>query len=133
MEEVRSVKERPAMQTNSSQHESHLSKRDVNPGLLYAAHNFSVPIDHFHNDSLYEPHSNDTFSLRYWFDASYYKQGGPVIVLQAGETSADFRLPILQKGRLSDVNLQYPVLTLTGILAQLAQATNGVGVVLEHR
>lgn len=29
---------------------------DTNPSLLYPAHNLSVPIDHFHNDSLYEPH-----------------------------------------------------------------------------
>ena len=29
---------------------------DTNPSLLYPAHNLSVPVDHFHNDSLYEPH-----------------------------------------------------------------------------
>lgn len=29
---------------------------DIDPSLLYPAHNLSVPIDHFHNDSLYEPH-----------------------------------------------------------------------------
>ena len=42
---------------------------------------------------------------------------GPVIVLQGGETSGEGRLVFLQKG----------------ILAQLVQATNGIGVVLEHR
>jgi hypothetical protein len=76
-----------------------------------------VPIDHFHNDSLYEPHNDDKFDLRYWFDASYYKPGGPVIVLQSGETSGVGRLGFLQKG----------------LLHQLAKATHGVGVVLEHR
>jgi hypothetical protein len=50
-------------------------------------HNFSVPTDHFHNESQYEPHSDEFFPLRYWFDASYYEDGGPVIVLGAGETS----------------------------------------------
>ncbi|KAK7748724.1 hypothetical protein SLS53_000747 [Cytospora paraplurivora] len=90
---------------------------DVDPSLLYPAYNLSVPIDHFHNDSLYEPHTNDTFNLRYWFDASYYQAGGPVIVVQSGETSGVDRLPYLQKG----------------ILSILAQATGGVGVVLEHR
>jgi hypothetical protein len=40
-----------------------------------------------------------------------------VIVLQSGETSGEGRLPFLQKG----------------ILSQLAQTTNGIGVVLEHR
>jgi hypothetical protein len=29
---------------------------DTDPSLLYPAHTLSVPIDHFHNDSLYEPH-----------------------------------------------------------------------------
>lgn len=32
------------------------SADDVDPSLLYPAYNLSVPIDHFHNDSLYEPH-----------------------------------------------------------------------------
>ena len=40
-----------------------------------------------------------------------------MIVLEGGETGADARLPYLQKG----------------ILQKLAKATNGVGVVLEHR
>ena len=66
---------------------------------------------------MYEPHSNGKFNVRYWFDASNYKPGGPVIVLMGGETSGDDRLVYLQKG----------------ILAQMAKATNGVGVVLEHR
>ena len=57
------------------------------------------------------------FNLRYWFDASHYVSGGPVIILAGGETSGEDRLPYLQDG----------------ILAQLAQASNGVGVVLEHR
>lgn len=29
---------------------------DVDPSLLYPAYNLTVPIDHFHNDSIYEPH-----------------------------------------------------------------------------
>lgn len=76
-----------------------------------------TPIDHFHNDSTYEPHTNATFKARYWFDASYYKQGGPVYVLQAGESDGEERLSFLQKG----------------IIHQLAQATGGIAVVLEHR
>jgi len=95
-----------------------LAVGDIEPTLLYPAHNISVPIDHFHNDSMYEPHTNDTFELRYYFDRSNYKEGfGPVIVLQGGENSADSRLDYLQKG----------------ILSQLTKATNGLGVVLEHR
>ncbi|EHL01974.1 putative serine protease K12H4.7 [Glarea lozoyensis 74030] len=95
-----------------------LAKReDTKPSLLYPAYNLSVPVDHFHNDSLYEPHSSESFNLRYWFDATYYKPGGPVIVLQSGETSGVGRLGFLQKG----------------LLHQLAVATGGIGVVLEHR
>jgi len=94
-----------------------LLRRDVNPSTLYPAHNISVPVDHFHNESMYEPHSDATFPLRYWFDATYYKDGGPVIVLQGGETSGAGRLPYLQKG----------------IVYQLAKATGGIGVILEHR
>lgn len=92
-------------------------REDVDPSELYPAHNLSVPVDYFHNESRYEPHSDEYFNLRYWFDASHYKPGGPVIVLQSGETSGVGRLPFLQKG----------------IIAQLTQATNGIGVILEHR
>ena len=94
-----------------------LQKRDVDPSTLYPEYNFSIPIDHFQNESQYEPHSSGTFSNRYWFDASHYKPGGPVIILQSGETDATARLPYLQKG----------------IVAQLAQATHGIGVIFEHR
>ncbi|CAM1505822.1 Fc.00g114590.m01.CDS01 [Cosmosporella sp. VM-42] len=79
--------------------------------------NISVPIDHFHNESIYEPHSSKSFPLRYWFDAQYYRKGGPVIVLASGETSSEDRLPYLDHG----------------ILAMLAKAANGVAVILEHR
>lgn len=94
-----------------------MSARDVDLTALYPEYNLSTPIDHFHNDSLYAPHSDGKFNMRYWFDAQYYKPGGPVIVLFAGETSGVGRLPFLQKG----------------IVYQLAKATNGLGVILEHR
>ena len=94
-----------------------LSKRAADPSTLYPAHNLSVPIDHFHNESMYEPHSSGTFNLRYFFDATYYKAGGPVFVLESGEDDATDRLPYLQKG----------------IIHQLAEATGGIAVVLEHR
>ncbi|ETN42605.1 uncharacterized protein HMPREF1541_01762 [Cyphellophora europaea CBS 101466] len=92
-------------------------RQDAEPEDLYTAYNLSVPVDHFHNDSTYEPHSDDHFNLRYYFDATYYKPGGPVILLQSGETTVEDRLPYLQKG----------------IVHQLTKATNGLGVILEHR
>jgi hypothetical protein len=87
------------------------------PKAMYPAYTFDMPIDHFHNDSIYEPHSHDSFPMRYWFDTRYYREGGPVIVLAGGETSGEDRLPFLQKG----------------IVAILAEATGGIGVILEHR
>ncbi|KAI0005684.1 peptidase S28 [Xylariaceae sp. FL0662B] len=97
-------------------HES-LGTRETDIQALYPEYNLSTPIDHFHNDSLYEPHSDGTFNLRYWFNAQFYKPGGPIIVLASGETSGVDRLPFLQKG----------------IVYQLAKATGGLGVILEHR
>ena len=94
-----------------------LSKRDVDPSTLYPAQYLSVPVDHFQNESQYEPHSSSNFNLRYWFDDTYYKSGGPIIMLESGEDTGEDRLPYLQKG----------------IVQKLAQATNGMGVVLEHR
>jgi len=97
--------------------QSHLLKRDTDPSLLYPAHNFSIPVDHFFNISSYEPHINATFDNRYFFDASHYKPGGPVFILQSGEADASERLGFLQKG----------------LIQQLAQLTNGIAVVFEHR
>ncbi|KAL2160955.1 hypothetical protein VTH06DRAFT_8667 [Thermothelomyces fergusii] len=108
---------REQMERRQARDAAALSARESDLQDLYPAHTLQVPVDHFHNDSLYEPHSSETFPLRYWFDASHYKKGGPVIVLQSGETSGVGRLPFLQKG----------------IVAQLARATNGLGVILEHR
>ena len=102
-----------------------LAKQITPPGIsiqsaaqaAYPEYNLSVPIDHFHNDSKYEPHSDESFNLRYWFDAQFYEPGGPVFVLGAGETSGVGRLPFLEKG----------------IVYEIAKATKGIGVILEHR
>ena len=72
---------------------------------------FRQPLDHF------DTNRKDTFLQRYWVSDRYYKPGGPVIVLDGGETSGENRLPFLD----------------TGIVDILAKATNGLGVVLEHR
>lgn len=99
--------------------EGETSLRAASAGLAasYPAYNLSIPIDHFHNESQYEPHNDGTFNNRYWFDASHYKPGGPIILFVAGEASGDYRFPLLEKG----------------ILYQLASAHGGIGVILEHR
>jgi hypothetical protein len=85
-------------QIQETQKRSLYKRDDTDPTLLYPEHNISVPIDFFHNETRYEPHSNGTFNLRYWFDATYYKPGGPVFVLLGGETDGADRLGFLQKG-----------------------------------
>jgi len=74
---------------------------------------FEQPLDHFDESN---PH---TFKQRYWVNKRHYKarEGAPVIVIDGGETSGEDRLPFLD----------------TGIADILASATNGIGVVLEHR
>lgn len=79
--------------------------------LKFPAHTLQLPVDHF------DESSNATFPLRYWYDASYYKPGGPIFCLDGGETSGTDRLPFLE----------------AGILKILSRATNGLSVVLEHR
>ncbi|KAJ7741312.1 serine carboxypeptidase S28-domain-containing protein [Mycena metata] len=74
---------------------------------------FRQPLDHFSKTD------NATFLQRYWINTRHYKadKGGPVFVLDGGETSGVNRLAFLD----------------TGIMEILARSTGGVGVVLEHR
>ncbi|KAL7421306.1 Serine carboxypeptidase S28 [Cryptotrichosporon argae] len=81
------------------------------PHPLYTAHYHTQPVSHF------DPAVNGTFGQRYWADASAYTPGGPVFVLDGGETSGEDRLPFLEHG----------------ILQILANATGGLAIVLEHR
>ncbi|KAL4883517.1 serine carboxypeptidase S28-domain-containing protein [Aspergillus karnatakaensis] len=83
----------------------------------YQEYNFSLPIDHFHNETRYEPHSDASFNLRYWFDPTHYHPGGPVFLIAAGETSGEDRFPFLSQG----------------IVTKLAKEYHGLGVILEHR
>lgn len=78
----------------------------------FRAHWFEQPVDHFSEDS-------ETFKQRYWINTRHYKgdANAPVIVIDGGETSGRDRLPFLD----------------TGIAEILANATGGIGVVLEHR
>ena len=79
-------------------------------GSTFPQYNFTQPLDHFSDTGF-------TFQQRYWLSDRHYKPGGPVIVFEAGEGPGDERMPILD----------------TGIVDILANATNGLGIVLEHR
>jgi hypothetical protein len=80
------------------------------------AHCFRQPVSHF-ADAAVDSHHADTFCQRYWYDASDYKAGGPVFVIDGGETSGANRLPFLD----------------TGIVKRLAQEFDGLALILEHR
>lgn len=71
---------------------------------------FTQPLDHFSDTGF-------TWEQRFWVSDRHYQAGGPVIVLDSGESSGTGRLPYLD----------------TGIVDILANATGGLGVVLEHR
>lgn len=83
----------------------------------YPAHILQVPIDHFSYNDTSSLVYNQTFGLRFWYDATHYKPGGPVFCLDGGETSGANRLDFLDHG----------------ILKILARETGGMAVVLEHR
>ncbi|GJJ13198.1 hypothetical protein Clacol_007449 [Clathrus columnatus] len=78
--------------------------------LEFVPRYFDQPIDH-DNKNL------GTFSQRYWVNVRHYHQGGPIFVLDGGETSGENRLPFLN----------------TGIMDRLPKETGGIGIVLEHR
>ena len=83
----------------------------------YQMQNFTMPLDHFHNESRYEPHTNRTFENHYYIDTSKYVEQGPVIVLAIGEDAFSYDLAWLEKG----------------LLQELANATGGVAVLWGQR
>lgn len=107
---------------------------------------FRQPVDHF------DKNSNATFRQRYWVNTRHYnpEKGGPVIVLDGGETSGVVRVfigaeplpeafvesPFVLRHRfaLFATSAQPARLNLClGIVEILTRNTGGVGVVLEHR
>ncbi|OCH91247.1 peptidase S28 [Obba rivulosa] len=97
---------------DSDQRPLHEEMDSDRPVPEFSAYWFIQPLDHFSN-------STHQFRQRYWINTRHYRPGtnAPVIVLDGGETSGEDRLPFLD----------------TGIVEILANATGGVGVVLEHR
>ena len=76
----------------------------------FPEYTFTQPLDHFSDTGF-------TFEQHYWLSDRHYKPGGPVIVFEGGEGPGVDRIPILD----------------TGIVDILANATNGLGIILEHR
>ena len=95
----------------------HFHKRQSGSDDSYPEHNISIPIDHFHNKPRYEPHTNGTFAAFYEIDASLYRDGGPVLVATMGEDSFSYDEQWLQ----------------TGLIHQMAEATNGLMVLWAQR
>ncbi|KAF3920980.1 hypothetical protein ABW20_dc0103123 [Dactylellina cionopaga] len=83
---------------------------DIN-AIVYDQKWFPQKVDHF------TPSDNNTFQQRYWISTHFYKPGGPVIVLEGGETSGAGRIAYMQ----------------TGIGRYLTEYLGGIGIVLEHR
>lgn len=107
----------PPGQLRASRSAEHLLERRQADSTAYAAHTINMPIDHFPDSPRYAPHTNATFSQRYYFDPTYFKPGGPVYLYIGGETSGPSRFSNLE----------------TGIIQILMSATNGLGVILENR
>ncbi|KAJ7215370.1 extracelular serine carboxypeptidase-like protein [Mycena pura] len=83
-----------------------------------ASNTFNQITNHFPNDPFYgPPPTNETFLQNYIVNDTFYKTGGPIFLLDSGETSARSRNSVL----------------LTGVIAELAQATGGMGIIIEHR
>lgn len=103
--------ETEAVASNNQQHtaSSQIAFIESNGKPQYEAQYFQQRISH--DADTPAPEGNETFGQRYWFDASYYKDGGPVFLLDAGETDAEGRLPFLHHG----------------ILQILSKATGGIG------
>ncbi|PQE06585.1 extracelular serine carboxypeptidase protein [Rutstroemia sp. NJR-2017a BVV2] len=87
--------------------------------LAYKPYTIDMPIDHFPNDPTYAPHTNATFKQRYFFDATYYKPGGPVYLYIGGETNAQNRFSNLQTGTIADNVYFAQHITLPGVNASI--------------
>ncbi|KAK6354563.1 hypothetical protein TWF696_003705 [Orbilia brochopaga] len=83
----------------------------LNDTIPYIPKWFTQKVDHT------DASSNETFQQRYWIGTTFYRPGGPVIVLDGGETSGAGRIEYMH----------------TGIGRYLTEALGGIGIVLEHR
>ncbi|KAL0580902.1 hypothetical protein V5O48_001096 [Marasmius crinis-equi] len=75
-----------------------------------------LPLDHF------DPQTNATFNNRFWVNASYYEEGGPVFLFDSGEQDAEPLLPYYLQ--------EYHGLSAT---MRLAERYKGIAILWEHR
>lgn len=76
----------------------------------------TIPIDHFNSSD------TRTFQNRYWFNATFYQEGGPVFWFDSGEANAQPRVPYF----LKEVTGPSAIMT-------LARRFNGIALLVEHR
>ena len=116
--------------TESAQTTFSASVPEIVSKPTYKAYCFDQPTSHF------DSQHNATFCQRYWIDASSYKAGGPIFVLDGGETSGADRYvhapACLAHDSAVDAHCSIPFLQ-QGILEILSNATGGLSIVLEHR
>lgn len=99
--------------------QTHFAKSESDLVAHFHTRWFEQPLDHFSKST----GANETWRQRYWVNDRHYDANStsgkpvPIIVIDGGETSGEDRLPFLD----------------TGIAEILANATGGIGVVLEHR
>jgi hypothetical protein len=80
---------------------------------------FKLPLNHSDLKS-------DTFCNRYWLQTEFYKVGGPVFILHAGEDRGEKSLGYIKgKKNTKDKDLS--------VFETFLKAFNGLGVVMEHR
>ncbi|GJJ10727.1 hypothetical protein Clacol_004954 [Clathrus columnatus] len=82
---------------------------DPPSGIVLAT--FTQPLDHF------DPTNTHTFEQQYWVNAEFYKDGGPVFVIDSGEGPGAARIPFIQNG----------------VAAKVCNATGGLALILQHR
>ncbi|PPQ80737.1 hypothetical protein CVT25_001857 [Psilocybe cyanescens] len=92
-----------------------ISSQDHLPSVN-AAEFISIPIDHFTRESV------ATFQNRYWVNATYWKEGGPVFLFDSGEQDAEPLLP-------------YYLQEFHGLSAvmRLSKRYGGLAILWEHR
>ncbi|KAN0066001.1 Serine carboxypeptidase [Thecaphora frezii] len=94
------------------------SKRSDEHNIYEPAY-LTQPLDHFDNTTAATFQQKYYYSLRHYVPASQRPKGEavPIFILDSGEASLEARLPFLE----------------TGIIDILANATGGIGIILEHR